>query len=320
MISGLVFRSMAKKSILVQYPYSHYAERYPREECRFSCHRCSLCGYFYGNENRESPALILVAPGAGCPADGHLSEITYFVDHGWQVFSYDATSLGKSEGKSVRGLPQAGRDLAAALACVAEEKDLPIVIYAHSAGAYAACRNLSKAPVLAAACIAGFDLPTEIMFYHAKLHVGALSILGYPALALRDFFAFGREGNRSAVKSINAVETPVLLYQDKADLVVPFEASLAGRKDRITNQNVRVAELSSGHSGAWLTERAGAYVRSVEKEYITLQKQYGGRLPEPVKESFLTSIDYERASEPNAAFLDGVLEFFRQETAKKALQ
>lgn len=316
LISDRVFRTMAKPPFSAQYSYEHYEGRYPRRECRFSSCRRSLCGYFYGEATATDKGLILVVPGAGCPADGHLLEISYFVDRGWQVFSYDATSLGKSEGRSVRGLPQAVSDLRAAICYLHGIFPDSFVIYAHSAGAYAACRLLSSPFVRAAVCIAGFDRPLDVMLYHARLHAGALALLGCPALFLRDFLLFGRAGNRSALRAINRVDTPLLLCQDENDRVVPFAASLAGKKEKIKNKNARIAGLSSGHSGAWLSERAEAYADSVENDYKTLKRHYREKLPKEVEVCFLSSIDRARASEPNAAFLDGVLDFFATCSAK----
>lgn len=82
---------------------------YPRSLVSFKSGNNTLQGYIYGQNQNQG--LVVVAHGLGGGADSYLSQITYFVDQGWQVFAYDATGSFDSEGKTTKGFPQALIDL-----------------------------------------------------------------------------------------------------------------------------------------------------------------------------------------------------------------
>ena len=70
-----------------------------------------------------------------------LPETMHFVDSGYSVLTYDATGTGASGGSGTRGLAQSALDLDAALTR-AEQEDLPILLFGHSWGGYAAAAVL----------------------------------------------------------------------------------------------------------------------------------------------------------------------------------
>ena len=273
-----------------------YAERGApeRTEFFFDSGPNRLCGYRY--DAAAPKGLILVVNGLNDDADAHLPEIAVFAENGWSVVSFDATGVGRSEGRGVIGLSQIRLDLLALLGTLAQDErcaDLPLLLYGHSAGAYAAASVLDSGyPIAGAVCMAGFDSPLALMYRDAAQTVGPLAALGYPFLCLENAMLFGGEGSVSALDAINAVQTPVLLIDGASDDAVPRSLSLS-QTDSCANPNVRRLTVSepwrSEHDTLWLSAEAAAYVCSLEP----------GQTP-----------DKALANEPDAVFLAAVLSFF----------
>ena len=238
------------------------AERYARTAVSFDSGGHNLSGYFY--EKDEPTGTVLVANGLYSGADRHLSEIMYFLDHNWQVFVFDGTGVGASDGDSIVGLPQAKRDLLAAIRTLRADlipADQPLVIYGHSVGGYAAVTALAKTDeVSAVVCIAGFNSPVETMYYHARQRVGFLADAGYPFMWLHNRMLFGEDADVAACDVLNETEVPVALIEGTGDATVPQEIGIGRFAATRTNprlEYVRVdAPYKNTHSALWLTEAA----------------------------------------------------------------
>ena len=273
------------------------AARYPRREASFYSGKNELRGYWYPAPDPKG--TVIVANGLYSTADSHLPEAAVFVDHGWQVLLYDNTGVGRSDGAGVGGLPQAKRDLLAAVDFVRrspEGKDLPLFLYGHSTGGYAAAAALSSAEgVTGAVCVAGFDSPVQMMHWHARQKVGILADVEYPFLWLQNRFLFGSDGDASALDGINSTAVPVAVVQGADDEVVPAPVSIARLEDRFTNPNARVTVIDlpgrSGHSTLWLSADAAEYRRQLSEN-----GDAGG--------------DRLRANAPDPEFMEFVLSFF----------
>lgn len=266
--SAVVFRALfPKRSGLspLHYTYEELQPDVSREPFAFPSGRNMLSGFRY--DAGDPRGLIVVVNGIGDGADAHLPEIVEFVHAGWSVVTWDATGVGKSEGAWSKGLQQIRRDLAAfwEYRTVSKAWDgLPVVLYGHSAGAYAAATALKDYPeICAAVCIAGFDRPVPLMYGHAKARVGVLADIQYPFLALESFFLFGADANDSAREAIDAAVTPVLIVGGDSDDLVPYENSLIRDPEQYRNPNVKslliTSPYRSEHSTPWLSAGAARY-------------------------------------------------------------
>ena len=129
----------------LHYAYEELQPDVSRESFVFPSGRNTLSGFRYDAEDPRG--LIVVVNGIGDGADAHHPEIVEFVHAGWSVVTWDATGIGKSEGAWSKGLQQIRRDLAALLEYRTASKawnGLPVVLYGHSAGAYAAATALAR--------------------------------------------------------------------------------------------------------------------------------------------------------------------------------
>ncbi len=275
----------------IRYTYADVdSAAYPRTAFSFdSCgHAISACRY----EARRAKGEIAVINGIGAGMDSHLAEIMYFVDHGWTVVTWDATGLGGSGGRGIMGLQQIRLDLLAYLDYRERTGEtLPLVLYGHSAGAYAAATVLDgDYGVRAAVCLCAFDSPAAVMLYHARQRVGVLADAQYPFLLLESYFLFGADADVSAVDAVSRSRVPVLAVESSSDDLVPHELGLAGR-GAYQNPNVTVMTVDTAwrneHNTPWLSPAAAEYVGGL-KEGQRVDKARANQLDQPFMEQILT--------------------------------
>ena len=273
--AAVVFRFIFTRVQTVQAFELTYADidsaSYPRREVSFFSGENRLYGYVYSPAG-ASKGLVLLLNGMNCCIDRHLPEILYFVDHGFTVFTFENTGVGRSEGSGTVGLAQARLDAAAAVGYLQTDSALallPLVVYGHSLGGYAAAEVLSDAAcVRAAVCVSAFDSPNENMRFSAKKYVGVLADLQYPFMCLQNYFLFGGQSSETAVSAINSSQKPVMIVGGCSDTVVPDEISIIGKADAIINPNAVTLKICDayrgGHSTVWLSQSAAKYLAETE--------------------------------------------------------
>ena len=264
--SVVVFRLLFRRTDYPTFTELTYADvdadRYARSAVTFDSDGHTLSGYLY--EKSEPAGTVLVANGLYSGVDRHLSEIMYFLDHNWQVFVFDGTGVGASDGDSIVGLPQAKRDLLAAIRTLRADRlpaDQPLVLYGHSVGGYASVTALAETDeVSAVVCIAGFNSPVETMYYHARQRLGFLADAEYPFMWIHNRVVFGEDADVAASDVLNETEVPVALIAGSGDATVPQEIGIGRFAATRTNprlEYVRVdAPYKNTHSAMWLTETA----------------------------------------------------------------
>lgn len=308
MIYGLIFKNIPMDGLPFGYSYSDFAVEYPRSEVEFTSGKNILRGYWYGESGDKG--LVIVANGVGSDADRHLSEIMYFADDGWQVFSYNGTGVGSSDGDSIIGLSQSRLDLIAAIDFVQGRTELPIVIYGHSSGGYAAASVIGERDIAGAVSVGGFNSPTQTMYGKAKEYIGILADIELPFLMLQHWFVFGGDGYVDAIDAINSSDTPIAVYYGENDKTVTYDLSLYSHRSESTNGNAVFYMTDSGHSDIWLSDDAKEYVRKLTAEYDALDKT------ESEINSFMETVDYKRANELDEEFMKQMTDFFLESTRK----
>lgn len=219
------------------------------------------------------------------------------------------------------GLSQSLLDLDAALTWAEGESrfdGLPVLLYGHSWGGYAAAAVLHfDHRVTAAASVAGFNDPLPMILSWGEDMMGPLVYAEYPFIWLNQTLTFGDTLSLTAVDAINAAGTPVLLLHGSADGTVGFDTvSIMAARDQITNPNVeyivRSQEGQNGHNSLFQSPDSIAYREEINQAYEALYEQYGGEIPDDVKAAFYAPIDKRRASAVDGEFMDSVLDFYQR--------
>ncbi|MDD5923560.1 MAG: alpha/beta hydrolase [Clostridia bacterium] len=301
--------------ISIELSYDSTLSAYPREPIEFYSGKNKLCGYLYGEKN--SVGLVLIAGGMRSTADSHLPEIMHFVDNGFCVLAYDGTGMNNSEGKGMVGLSQPKRDILSAIEyieCQPSLKNLPILIYGHSAGGYGAITATEHKNVTAVVSIGGFESPIDMMMCKANQYAGIFAKMGYPFLLVQNSITFGKDANVSATDIINSTSTPALIINGAYDAIVPFECSLASHSDEIINPNVTCVTLDneyrSEHSSMWLSEEAVIYRNNLQSQIQSLSESYKGDIPQDALESFKQSVNYTKANTLDYDFMAMITAFY----------
>ena len=241
------------------------AEAPAREAFRFPSgdNLLSACRY----DAADPKGLIVVINGLGSGVDAHLPEIRYFVDHGYSAVTWDATGLGQSEGSWSVGMQQIKLDLLAYLSWHESEEpedNLPVLLYGHSAGGYAACTALATDHRIdGVICVSAYNSPIDILLWHARERVGVLADLQAPFLRLENWFLFGADADCSAFEAVDGCEVPVFVIHGDSDDLVPYSMSLTQFEGVYANPNVRCLEITTEyrneHSTPWLSEASACY-------------------------------------------------------------
>lgn len=194
-----------------------------REECFFeSSEGKTLAGFKYDRADNEQKAVVVIAHGLGGGGQSLYMDVAdFFTRNDFYVFSYDATGNGKSEGEDVRGLPQGVIDLDNALDFVKSQPEyagLPIVIFGHSWGAYAAGCVLEYHPdISAVVMVAGFNQSKNMLEQESVKAVGPIAKLTLPYVSLYEYIKFGEYSKASAVDGFETSEAGVMILQSKDD-------------------------------------------------------------------------------------------------------
>ena len=270
------------------------ASRYPCRRMQFPSGENTLTGYCY---TREEPAgLVVIAAGFGESGAAHLPEMMYFADSGYDVFCYDGTGIGESDGRGTIGLSQPALDLRSALDAVADDpalNQLPIYLYGHSAGGYAVAICTDHPSVTAAVILSGFESPTMLMRESAKKYVGILADIEYPFLSLENSLVFSGRGDESASQCILEAEKPVAVFEGSDDGTIPESVRLSAFLSDSDNPDLSLTILSdplhSGHSGLWLSDEALEYRSDSADE----------------------AVDPQMANSLDDAFMSGIVRFYQ---------
>ncbi|MBC8452391.1 MAG: alpha/beta fold hydrolase [Spirochaetes bacterium] len=299
--------------------YEDQKERYPRSLVSFESGNNRLQGYVYGMNQEQG--LVVVVHGLGGGADSYLPQITYFVDQGWRVFAYDATGSFDSEGRTTKGFPQALLDLAAALAYITtseEFADLPILLFGHSWGGYAAANLLHyNYEIAGVASVSGANSPMEIILEQGLSMMGGFIYTQYIYLWIYQRILFGKTASLNAVDAINRADVPVLVIHGTEDDFVAYGgSSIISNLEEITNPEVRTITLSdtghSGHTNLFRSEAGMDYIDEINIEYRKLYDRYEQNIPYEVKQDFYSKIDRALAQDINRDLMDEIHAFFME--------
>lgn len=294
---------------------------YARQRVSFLSGSNTLRGYLYAADKPH--ALVIIAPGLHSNSESHLAEMMYFVDHGYSVLTYDATGVCESDGDSTVGLQQSKLDVLSAVTYASGEpslQKLPVILYGHSLGGYAAAAALSEGKVAAAICISGFNSPVETMKRKAQDYVGVFADIQYPFLYLQNVFTFGENADATALDALNTTDTPVLICGGASDETIPYDISLYARRKEISNRRVDSLSVDepyrNGHTNLWLSRDSARYMAQLQQQLDDLSAACGGTIPSEALDRFYSGVDPKKATVLDEGFMQTVLSFCEKSLAR----
>ena len=284
-----------------------------------------LAGYKYSKGAQEVKGVAVVAHGLG--GGGHnfyMPIIDILTSNGYKVFAYDAHGNDESEGDSAEGLPQGVIDLDYAIEHVQgveEYKDLPIVLFGHSWGAYSAASVLSMHPeVKAAVIISGFNESEDLLTYESRKYAWIFADLSAPYVFLYERLKFGGEyADASALLGISESDAGILVVHSEDDFDVPFEYgyekfySALGEEERV--EFVRYE--SRGHSYVFCSEQAHEYRAALNEDYRAYVEARGGEYGAEIKQEFMSQyLDKAQCFEPDPELMEKIIALYDEYCAE----
>ena len=255
------------------------------EDVTFLSGENKLAGHIYRADMPKG--LILITHGINSSSQDDTAELQdYFLRNDYDVFSFDLTASGESEGNGVLGLHQAAYDIKAAVDYLYSREDLntdSMAFVGFSWGAYGVAASLDldlKAMPKAICTFAGFASPEEEMVSSAKRYIGVLADASRLQMGWAIQTRCGEDANLSAIEAMaNHPEVDWTLVQGDLDTTVPLESSLY---QKATERNLIFHPyLREGfkHQGLWRTkdaweayQEAMAYYESIQGEEKALEK------------------------------------------------
>lgn len=221
--------------------YRNRIKEVPYERTSFKSGKNTLQAYIFGSSNDRG--LLVFAHGLWSSHKDYINQIIYLVEEGWQVFTYDATGCGESEGSSSLGLVQSALDLNKALNYIELQddfKDKDIYLFGHSWGGYAvtAVQNFNH-DIKATVSVSGYAYPVDMLMEVLRKLLKDVAGLLYPFAWIINLLRFGRWHRLNGIKTLKKIKNPMLVVHGQDDALISSDgASLFSYRHKVENSNV----------------------------------------------------------------------------------
>jgi pimeloyl-ACP methyl ester carboxylesterase len=318
--------------------YADISNACTRTSLTFPSGNNTLQAYLYtaplSEQKQKIRGLVVMCPGFGSEGEEScLPKIVWLLNQGWVVFCYDDTGVHASGGTSMVGLAQSRDDLDAALDFIQEQSalnSLPLVLFGHSWGAYAAATVLAgnTRHISAVVCASGYDTPVAELSYIVRTHAGGfLATIEYPFICCYNWMVGGTDSNQSAVAAINSSTVPVLVVQGGDDDVVGADdPAIYAHRAEITNPNVRYVYLDTpgqdGHSTIFESLGASQYRTQIANQQASAAAALGysslASAPADVQQQLVSTVNKALYNGLNLPLFKRIEAFYEQNLKKTA--
>ncbi len=276
-----------------------------------------LAGYQYSRSGQNQKGLLVFAHGLCGGHKNYLDICNFFANNGYQVFAYDATGNGESEGKKVGGFAQGISDLDDVLNYVKslpEYKGLPIMLMGHSWGAYCVANVLKfHSDVKAVVSVSGFDTSAGFLKQYGERHIGKVAALLMPYVLLYERICWGKYATTSGCGGFANTKAKVMVIHSADDETVLAANGYDHYYERFADDNRFVFKmyLDRGHSFP-INSDAGRVCRTKLRDGFFATVDEGG---EEAGEAYLkTNRNVEGCSELDEPLMQEILAMFAKAT------
>lgn len=280
----------------------------------------TLTGYKYSKQGITPKGVIIIAHGLG--DGGHNKYMPYidkFTDNGYYVFGYDAQGTDESDKKAPEGFPQAIKDLDNAIdhaGTIEEYKNLPIMLFGHSFGAYSVGNVLNHHPeVECAVMVSGFNESESMLGQYPRKVLGFLvdGVL-LPYVSLYERMKFGKEYSKiTAVEGMKNTDAEILIVHSQDDKRVPIEYGYEIYYEEFKdNERFNFIKYEDqGHSDMLYSENAISYRAQLEENYQAYLEETGKRDKDKTREEYMAkNVDKMLYFEPNQELFEAILSLY----------
>lgn len=277
-----------------------------------------LVGYQYDKEAEEIKGIVIIAHGFG--GGGHNSYIDvadYLASNGYIVFAYDATGNDESEGDAVGGMPQGIIDLDYTIRFVKEIEDLkelPIMLFGHSWGAYSSGAVLNIHPeVKGVVAVSGFNTSMDIIVEEGKRMVGGIMNLFVPYLSLIERVKFGKYATYNSMDGFENSDAAIMVIHSKDDSMISYENSFVIYKERFQEEErFHFIEFEHrGHNYIYHSDAMRNYQDDFNAEFKEYLDTLDGEFTPEIKEAYLNeNLDKMMLSDLDKELMDQIVQFY----------
>ena len=227
-----------------------------RKNFSYPCGEYDLSGHLYSDGTCEN-GLIVFAPGFKSESVEYEGVIYAFLQEGFDVFVFNPTGHGNSEGEDSIGFPQIINDIDSTMDFINSNSNFnykDIFLFGHSRGGYGVCCVANEySNISAVASVNGVDKSIDAIMAYSTNYVGGVAYGNYPFLSLYESIIFGSQlAGNSAVEKLSETKIPSLIIQSSEDEQIPADKfSIYSRREKISSGKVEYLlynkDGSSGH-------------------------------------------------------------------------
>lgn len=256
-----------------------------------------LTGYKYYKDTPNTKGVVVIAHGFGAGHNSYMDVADYFASNGYVAFAYDATGNDKSDGDTVEGMPQGLIDLDYAIRFVKSSEDfknMPIMLFGHSWGAYSAGSVLNIHPdIKGVVMVAAFNKSIDILEAQGKHMAGDAVYALLPYLRLIEKVKFGEYAGYSCIDGLSKSYAKAMIIQSEDDGMVPYKDSYMKFYNRFKDEDESRFEFISykdrGHNWVYYSGASKQYRQDLYKKFDEYVESLSDGLTEEREAWYMTN-------------------------------
>ena len=237
----------------------------------------------------DPKALIVMTHGYNMSCEDYMPLAHRFAEAGFTVLMFDGLGIGLSEGDRIYGLPQHILDMDSVLSAVQADPELsslPLLLFGHSWGGYAACciSALSEYPIKGILTCGAFRKSSSSMIPTIRKRYPHAAPFLIASIESLEKVLFGKPASITSSEGLRKADCPARLYHSMDDAVVSYDESfLKMRRELAGKDNIEFITMDGRNHDLYLPPENDRSRRAIRKKLtatrdIELRKELTARL------------------------------------------